>query len=530
MRITIRYDKEAGGEMGERMSNRSHHHDSRTRRLISKGRWWGRLVPGVLLGISLVACGGGPPGSEYDLVLKGGRVIDPESRREAQQNVGIRDGRIAALTASPLQGREEIDVAGLVVAPGLIDLHSHGQDDENYRYKARDGVTTALEMEVGTNDVAGWYAEREGRSIINFGVTVGHVPVRMKVFGDTGSWLPRDRAILTRATPAQNGEIEASIQRGLDEGALGIGFGIAYVPGTRRAEIFDLFELAAKEGVTCFTHVRSHGAVEPGSALEAMQEVIADAAATGASLHIVHVTSTGLVQTPDCIRLIDGARRRGIDVTTEAYPYTAAMTGIETAIFDDGWQEKLGVTFQDLQWVATGERLTAESFVRYRQQGGLVVIHSIPEQIAASAVRHPEIMIASDGLLTGGKGHPRGAGSYARVLGHYVREQKALSLMEALRKMSYLPAARLEKAVPMMARKGRVRVGADADLIVFDPERVIDRATFEEPSRYSEGIRHVLVNGQPVVRDEALVDGAKPGRGVRRLMEPPSASAQGTGR
>jgi dihydroorotase len=206
------------------------------------------------------------------------------------------------------------------------------------------------------------------------------------------------------------------------------------------------------------------------------------------------------------------------------------MTGIETAIFDDGWQEKLGVTFQDLQWVATGERLTAESFVRYRQQGGLVVIHSIPEQIAALAVRHPEIMIASDGLLTGGKGHPRGAGSYARVLGHYVREQKALSLMEALRKMSYLPAARLEKAVPMMARKGRVRVGADADLIVFDPERVIDRATFEEPSRYSEGIRHVLVNGQPVVRDEALVDGAKPGRGVRRLMEPPSASAQGTGR
>ena len=530
MRITIRREKEAGGEMEERMSNKSHHHDSRTQRLISEGRWWGRLASGVLLGISLVACGGVPPGSEYDLVLKGGRVIDPESRLEAQQNVGIRDGRIAALTASPLQGREEIDVAGLVVAPGLIDLHSHGQDDENYRYKARDGVTTALEMEVGTNDVAGWYAEREGRSIINFGVTVGHVPVRMKVFEDTGSWLPRDRAILTRATPAQNGEIEALIQRGLDEGALGIGFGIAYVPGTRRAEILDLFQLAAEEGVACFTHVRSHGAVEPGSALEAMQEVIADAAATGASLHIVHVTSTGLVQTPDCIRLIDGARRRGIDVTTEAYPYTAAMTGIETAIFDDGWQEKLGVTYQDLQWVATGERLTAESFARYRQQGGLVVIHSIPEQIAATAVRHPEIMIASDGLLTAGKGHPRGAGSYARVLGHYVREQKAISLMEALRKMSYLPAARLEKAVPMMGRKGRVRVGADADLIVFDPERVIDRATFEEPSRYSEGIRHVLVNGQPVVRDEALVDGVKPGRGVRRPMERPSAPEKGTGR
>ncbi|MFN6204518.1 MAG: amidohydrolase family protein [Acidobacteriota bacterium] len=452
----------------------------------------------------------------YDIVLTGGRVLDPESQLDGVRNIGLQGNRIAAVSAGPLRGRVTVDATGLVIAPGLIDLHSHGQDDENYRFKARDGVTTALELEVGAADIPAWYAEREGKSLINFGVTVGHVPVRMKVMGDTGSWLPRDKAILPRATPDQNRQIRDLITRGLDAGAVGIGFGIAYVPGTRREEIMDIFQLAADRGMTCFTHVRSHGAVEPGSALESMQEVVANAAATGASLHIVHVTSTGLVQTPECLQLIDGARKRGIDVTTEAYPYTAGMTGIETAIFEEGWQQKLGVGYGDLQWVATGERLTAESFARFRKQGGLVVIHSIPERIAHLAVTHPDIMIASDGLITGGKGHPRGAGSYARMLGRYVREEKSITLMQALRKMSLLPAQRLEKSVPMMRNKGRIRVGADADLILFDPARVIDRATFENPGQYSEGIRHVLVNGNFVVRDEKLVEGVKPGQAIRR--------------
>ena len=452
----------------------------------------------------------------YDIVLARGRVMDPESGLDGIRYVGVRGNRIEAISEQKLTGTVTIDAAGMVIAPGLIDLHSHGQNDENYRYKARDGVTTALELEVGTADVPAWYAEREGKSLINYGVTVGHVPVRMKVMGDTGSWLPRDKAITTRATVDENRQIMDLMVRGLDDGAIGIGFGIAYVTGTRREEIMNIFQLAADRGMTCFTHVRSHGAVEPGSALESMQEVVANAAATGASLHIVHVTSTGLIQTPDCLRLIDGAQRRGLDVTTEAYPYTAAMTGIETAIFDEGWQQKMGIGYGDLQWVATGERLTPESFARYRRQGGLVVIHSIPEQIARLAVSHPRIMIASDGVINDGKGHPRGAGSYARVLGRYVRDEKAIGLMEALRKMSLMPAQRLEKSVPMMRTKGRIRVGADADLIVFDPARVIDRATFEKPGQYSEGITQVIVNGKLVVRDEKLVEGVKPGIAIRR--------------
>ena len=205
-----------------------------------------------------------------------------------------------------------------------------------------------------------------------------------------------------------------------------------------------------------------------------------------------------------------------MDVTTEAYPYTATQTRLESAIYNEGWQESFGITFKDLQWVATGERLTAETFARYRKEGGSVIGHAIPEEISRLAAANPRVMVASDGLIENRQGHPRGAGTFARVLGVYVREQKALSLMDAIRKMSLLPAQRLEKAVPAMRAKGRIKVGADADLTIFDPATVIDRATFEQPAQYSEGIRHVLVGGVFVVRDEKIVEGAKPGKAVRR--------------
>lgn len=475
------------------------------------------LIAPLLLGLALSPVVLAQRG-EFDIVIANGRVIDPESKLDAVRFVGINGKRIAAISATPLKGKRAIDAKGLVVTAGFIDLHSHGQDDENYRYKAMDGVTTALEMEVGASPVSKWYADREGKSLVNYGATVGHIPARMALLGDTGTWLPRDQAITAQLNQEQKTQLLQTLQQGLNEGAIGVGFGLAYVYGATREEIFEAFKIAAKNNVTCFVHVRSHGAIDPGSALEAMQEVIADAAGTGASLHIVHVTSTGLSQTPACLELIKGARRRGIDVTTEAYPYLAGMTGLETAIFSEGWQQKLNITYKDLQWVATGERLTAESFIRYRQQGGLVVIYSIPEAAANLAVSDPDIMIASDGLLTNGKGHPRGAGSYARVLGSYVREKKTLSLIDALRKMSLLPAQRLEAAVPMMRNKGRIKVGADADVVIFDPARVIDKATFEDPAQYSSGIAHVLVNGVSVVQDGKLLETSKPGVAIRRPL------------
>jgi N-acyl-D-aspartate/D-glutamate deacylase len=203
-------------------------------------------------------------------------------------------------------------------------------------------------------------------------------------------------------------------------------------------------------------------------------------------------------------------------VTTECYPYTAGSTRLESAVFDAGWQDRQGISFHDVEWTDTGERLTAETFEKYRKTGGTVVVFSIPEEDVRMAIANPMIMIASDGMpITGPKIHPRGQGTFARVLGHYVREEQTLDLMTALRKMTLLPAQRLEKRAPAFRDKGRIRVGADADITVFDAQRIIDKATFEEPLQYSDGIQFVLVNGVAVLEDGKLVEGTFPGKAAR---------------
>ena len=452
----------------------------------------------------------GAAAQQYDVVISRGRVIDPETKLDAVRDVGIRGNKIAAVSEAPLTGKTTVDAHGLVVTAGFIDLHQHGQTPENYRFKARDGVTTALELEVGVSPVDVWYAQREGKSLINFGATVGHIPVRIAVMHDTGTFLPRDRAINTVATPEQMQQILSLLRTGLDQGALGIGLGIAYVPGATREEIFRVFQLASERKLPVYVHLRSSGPVEPGG-IDALQEAMADAAGSGARLHVVHITSTELRETTLALQMIEGAHRHGLDFTTEAYPYTAGMTDISSAIFSPGWQQRNGgITYKDLQWAATGERLTPETFAKYRKQGGMVAIHSIPESVVKEAMADPDVMIASDGILDHGKGHPRAAGCYARVLGKYVREEHVLSLMDALRKMSLLPADMLR-----MPNKGRLQVGADADITIFDPERVIDKATFENPAQYSEGIPYVMVNGVWVVKNSRIQEGVFPGRGLR---------------
>jgi dihydroorotase len=246
-----------------------------------------------------------------------------------------------------------------------------------------------------------------------------------------------------------------------------------------------------------------------------LHEVIAYAVVTGASIHVVHLGASSTTKFDAAIRMVEAARKRGLDLTVESYPYTAGMTRIESAIFDTGWQERLAIAPRDMLWAATGERLTPETFERYRRQGGWVATFTNTEEMITRNMAHPLVMIASDGILENGQGHPRAAGTYARVLGRYVRERKALSLMDAIRKMALLPAQRLEAMAPDMRNKGRVRTGADADLVLFDAATVADRATFEKPAQPSAGIPYVLVAGTLVVDRGSVVEGARPGRAVR---------------
>jgi N-acyl-D-aspartate/D-glutamate deacylase len=474
-----------------------------------------RIILLVLLATTIATVNSYTTAEVYDLVILNGRVIDPESKTDTVRNLGITNGKIKTISRNQLNGRNTIDARGLVVSPGFIDLHQHGQDEENFRFKAMDGVTSALELEVGTGDVDRWYAQREGKSLINYGVSVGHLAARMAAMKEPVTFLPTGEAAKRAATDAEIADMKQRIEQGLKRGAVAVGFGIQYTPHASHWEILEMFRVAARYGASCHVHMRNAGAKEPASSVEALEELISAATITGAPLQVVHVHSTGGPATPKLLQMIGEARARGLDITTECYPYIAGMTDIKSAIFNEGWQEVFGIDYKDLQWAATGERLTKETFEKYRQTGGMVAVFSMTEEIVLDALRNPLTMIASDGILERGKGHPRTAGTYSRVLGKYVREDHALSLMDALTKMTLMPAQRLERRVPSMKNKGRIRVGADADLTIFDPQTISDRSTFQDPAKESVGVKFLIVNGVLVVRDGQLQTDVHPGVAIR---------------
>ena len=463
----------------------------------------------LLLAVALAACSSQPSPS-YDLVIANGRVMDPESGLDAVRHVGIRGGTIAAISETPLAGTRVIDAANHVVAPGFIDLHEHGQQDDSYRMMVRDGVTSAFELEVGTGDVAAWYDARKAGQIVNYGVAIGHIPARMKVLGDPGKGLlPAGIGGSGTANEAQMQAMEAILREGIAQGAVAMGFGSAYTPGAPISEIERMFRIAAEGGLSAHIHMR--GGV-PG-----LKETLAAAAAAKAPLHIVHVNSSAGDDLDQFLALITAARDAGQDVTTEAYPYGAGMTEIQSALFDD-WESWTDDRFAQHQLVSTGERLTRATFGAARKAGGTVIIHGRSEAQTRAAIASPLSMIASDGFIENGRGHPRTSGTFAKVLGRYVREEKAVPLMDALRRMTVEPARRLEKHTPAMRQKGRLKVGADADLTVFDPATVIDRATYENAGLPSAGMPYVVVNGQVIV-DRGEVTQARPGRAVRAPMK-----------
>jgi len=448
----------------------------------------------------------------YDVVILGGRVMDPETGRDEIANVGILDDRIEAITTDDIQGRRTIDASGQIVAPGFIDILANMRLDRSaHEFKIGDGVTTVLGMHGGPVDVADYRrSHAEVGPLVNYAGTVGHSAMR-EAAGATDPYRP--------ATPEQIEAMRRLAVQSIRDGAVGIGFGINYNPGASYEEIFALFGVAAAEGVPCHLHARYKGNVFPLTMSLAVMEVVSMAAATGTQAQMAHLISSTVGSAPLSIALIEGASARGVDVGFDFHVWTRNQTWLQSALFDEGWQDRFGgAEYSDIYVADTQERLTEERFFELRAQPGLLSVQTefIPEEEMIMGLKSPLGIVSSDGGgLVEGRGHPRSTGTFARFLGRFVRELEIVDWMEGIKKITLLPAQRLEQSIPAMARKGRLQIGMDADVTVFDPATVQERASYANPAQMSAGISTVLVNGTLVLVDGEIVEAATPGEWVR---------------
>lgn len=493
----------------------------------------------------------------FDLVIRGGRVIDPETGFDAIADLAVQDGRIAAIGEGLSPGREEIDAAGLIVAPGFIDLHGHGQSLPADRMQAFDGVTTSLELEVGAMPVGEWYqAQAQTKRLLNYGTAASWIFARKAVMIGL-NLAGGEQAITTMgrgaddlrwskdtATAAQAARIVQMLRDGIEEGALGIGIPYAYAPGAGGKEMSLVCDLAAETDVATYTHVANMSNVDPRSSVEAYLSLIGLAGATGAHMHICHLNSTSLQDIERSVALIAKAQAQGLRVTTEAYPYGTGSTVISASFLNDpALTERTGTTLADVEIVAEQRRLKDRADLDARRQADpaqLVLWHFLdteenPEhqRMLDLSVLMPGGVIGSDAMpWTNADGsiyagdewplgpdktsHPRSSGTFTRFLRQYQRERQAIGLREALARCTVMPAKIIESAAPVFRRKGRLQEGCDADICVFDYDTLSERATFRQMNLPATGMKYVLVGGTSVIRGGELVLEAAPGKPIKR--------------
>jgi N-acyl-D-aspartate/D-glutamate deacylase len=472
----------------------------------------GPSEPAVLPGFDAPA----PQGHTFDVVLRGGRVMDPDTGFDSVADVGIDATTITAIVERAegddgLQGRRVIDADGLVVAPGFIDILSYDPNDHGIWYKVADGVTSNLGMH-GLNARADQYFaywDTEG-SPCHYGGAFDTPWARASLGIDPGK----------AASSAQVGQLVAMAEENLANGWMGVDFEPEYTPGVEYEEILAQARVAAAAGVPCFFHGRYSDMEPPGTNVETLEEILRVAREAVVPVHVEHITSTGgTFSMQQSLATLEAARSEGVDVTACMYPYDHWATYLGSPRFNEGWQERFRISYEDLEIAGTGERLTASSFRRYREQNLLAAAHAIPVEDVIAAFKSPLVMLGSDGILEpGNNNHPRGAGTFARALGRFVREEGLLPLMDALGKATIMPARRLEARAPDLRRKGRLQVGADADITVFDPATIRDRATVANPAQASVGVEWVLVLGQVVKDPDQVHRDVKPGRAIRSQL------------
>lgn len=446
----------------------------------------------------------------FDLVVRGGRVIDPDSGYDAVADVGIDGGTVTAI-GTGLRGTTALDASGLVVAPGFIDILSYEPNEYGIWFKVADGVTTNLGLHGLRSRAADFFSvwgSDAKRPPTNYGGAFSHPWTREQL------GLGVDDA----PTAAQIDQMVAICDEDLRAGYLAVDFEPEYVPGTTFEEIKVLSEVAKDHDVPATFHARYSDDVSPGTNAEALAEVLRAARETGARVHVEHIISTGGTYTMErSLATLEEARADGVEVTACTYPYDYWATYLASARFNDGWQERFHISYEDLAIVGTGERLTEATFARYQPKNPLTAAFAIPESDVRTALRADWVMLGSDAILEpGDRNHPRSTGCFARTMGRYVRDKGVLTLPAALAKATILPAKLLERGAPAMRKKGRVQLGADADLTIFDPETIIDRSSIEAPGVESEGVRYVVIGGEVVRDPQGNRRDTRPGIAIQR--------------
>jgi N-acyl-D-amino-acid deacylase len=529
----------------------------------------------ILLFIVLAACVVRAQTSPYDLILRGGRIVDGTGSPWYRADVAIRGDAIVKIAASIAEpGTRVIEVTGLVVAPGFIDIHTHARRGifdvptaDNY---VRQGVTTLIEGPDGGSPIPlGPFLDKVAATRItpNFASFVGQGSIRSEVMGEV------DR----KATPEELDRMRALVRQGMQDGAFGLSSGLFYVPGTftSTAEVVELAKVAGQMGGIYISHMRD----EAKGVLDSLRETITIGEQGGLPTQVTHHKIVGKKywgRSVETLRMIDEARSRGVDATIDQYPYTASATSIGAALLP-AWAQEGGrastlerlkhatlrpkikgetvailrdergggdpknvvvsscqfdpaLAGKNLAEITQGRGLpvtlenAAETALWIVEQGGCQgIFHAINEEDLQRILVHPATMVASDGevpIFGRNHPHPRSYGTFARVLGVYVRDKKLLPLETAIRKMSAFPAQRLG-----LTDRGVLRQGLKADIVVFDPVRVRDTATFEKPHSYAEGVSYVVVNGEVVFENGAMTD-ARPGRVLYGpARKPPTSTA-----
>lgn len=500
-----------------------------------------------------------------DTLLTGGRVIDPETGFDETADLGIRDGRIESIGSDDITANRVVNVSGLVVAPGFIDLHSHAQNFPGHRLQALDGVTTSLELEAGALPVADYYAaaSAEGRPL-NFGYSAGWIHARMSVLDQVPDadplHDPDDRLGMSTfekfqdcprwrhaADDVQVNEILDRLRQQLDDGAIGIGVLAGYAPGFTQTEFDGLARLAAEVNQPLFVHSRSMADIDQGGALDAVRELTEVAERYGTHIHLCHVNSTSGQRITSVVEELQRAQHRGARITTEAYPYGAGSTVIGAAFLAPDQLAANNMSPQSLIYLATGERIASVdrlTEIRAQDPGGICILENFDltddrqKSFLLEALTVPGAAMASDAIAVTFDGqevhraaaeqaiagdiwplpnglisHPRSSGCFATVFSWLVRDAQVLDLVDAIRRCTLIPADILVDAAPIMRQKGRLQIGADADVCVFDLSTIAPQGDYQN-LRASTGVEHLYVSGSAVISEGILDPTARPGRPI----------------